>query len=124
LKENDIDAIGFAAGNIFYSEAHWMMAVYYMRIAHNVPKIKEGLHDQVKDYSLMLRVGIVLSVFFPILEGTIWCVEDYSWQENNANYSILSASLLAGSEFGTYMQFLTYGLLISKSIMTIRRESI
>jgi len=74
LRLNNINGIGFSLGNLFFSEAHWVMAVYYMRIAHNVPKQMDGLHDQLKDYSRILCVGVVLSAICPLLDAVDWTI--------------------------------------------------
>jgi hypothetical protein len=41
----------------------------------------DGLNDEIKDYTRMLKVGIVLTAISPILEGVTWCFTDYYWKK-------------------------------------------
>lgn len=57
---------------LFWSEAHWLLAVYYMKIAHNMPKRMQGLFDEVKDYKCMQKIVSYLLIICPVLALVAW----------------------------------------------------
>jgi hypothetical protein len=69
-----------AIGDLLFGEAHWLLAWYYMKLAKNHPKKIARQQSQIKDYRLVLWIGVVCNALFPLLEIGIytWRTFDYS----------------------------------------------
>lgn len=52
--------------------AHWLLAFTYFKLAKNYPRIIAGTIVMVKDYTLLLWGGIVISTVLPLLEIAAW----------------------------------------------------
>jgi hypothetical protein len=56
-------------GDTLSGVAYWILAVYYLKISTNIPKIIAELHDQIKSYRCILWIGIIFNIIFPVSEG-------------------------------------------------------
>ena len=52
-----------------------------MKIAHNMPKVIDGLQDQVKDFKHTLRVGAAVLTICPILALVAWIDENAEYEK-------------------------------------------
>lgn len=65
---NYVQVISQSVGDLLFCEAHWIMAVYYKKIANNIPRVIEK-HKAPKEYKYFFRVGAIFNAVFPIGEG-------------------------------------------------------
>lgn len=66
---SNVAAIGEAIGDMSSSLAYWQLAIYYLKIARNTPRIIAGHFDQVESFKTIFWVGIVLNTIFPLMEA-------------------------------------------------------
>lgn len=61
-----------SVGDLFYCWGHWIIAVYYKKIANNMPRVILTSRDElvpVKKYKTFLWVGLACNAVGPIGEG-------------------------------------------------------
>lgn len=63
-----VQALFQAIGDLFFCESHWIIAVYYKKIANNIPRVIEK-HKAPKEYKYFFWIGFIINAIFPIGEG-------------------------------------------------------
>lgn len=62
-----ISAGGMTIANFCFNESHWLLAMFYFKMAMNMPRIiKRNENDPVQSYSVLHNVGLVLNGIFPL----------------------------------------------------------
>lgn len=104
-------------GDLLFGEAHWVLAIYYLKIATNMPLIIDGQEDQVKDFKVLMWVGILCNAIFPIGEGITYNIQmlapDYG--------GLLNSIFVQITQFFTYVSWIVSGCIVIWSIWRIKR---
>ena len=66
-----ITGIGFAIGDLLFSVSHWMIAVFYLKMAKNMPRVNEQV-EAPKPYTLLKWAGIAINTILPLCELATW----------------------------------------------------
>lgn len=115
----DVAAVGEAIGDILSSEAHWILAVYYLKIAQNMPKIIAGQFDQVKTYKAIFWIGVVLNMLFPLMEAVGYFMADFEdWVNATGKSDGFWIVNIAASGHG--ILWMSSGFVLVWSIFSIR----
>jgi hypothetical protein len=73
-----ISGVGLTVLNLCFNEAHWILAVFYFKMAKNMPRVlANNPADPVKPYTALNRIGIVLNAFFPLAQGISFVLACY-----------------------------------------------
>lgn len=62
-------SIGQSIGDLCFSEAQWMLAFFFFKIARNMPRVING--EEMQDYKCVKWTGIFFNAIFPLAEGGI-----------------------------------------------------
>ena len=54
-------------GDLCFNIAHWILAMFYLRIAKNMPRVSRG--ERTKRYNKAFWAGLAFNAFGPILEA-------------------------------------------------------
>ena len=50
-----------------FGEAHWLLAMFYLKLAKNMPRLLANEFDKLKSYKVLLWIGVILNALFPAL---------------------------------------------------------
>ena len=95
LEWQCVAGLGNSLGDLLFSEAHWLLAFFYYKMARNMPRVVQG-GERLETYKALLWIGIVLNAVFPIMEGTSWILFDVKLVKGTPLwwlYKLLNASL-------------------------------
>ena len=118
LEQNDFAGFGASVGNLCLGEAHWILAVFYFKLAHNMPLVIAGQSDQVRGYKTMLWIGAIPSGIFPVLSGIFWAIGNKQYRAKGED-SIAMSILLQCSTFFSGLMMLITSLIMIFSILKI-----
>ena len=123
FKWDCISGGGMTLANLCFNESHWMLAVFYFKMAQNMPRvIANNPADPLRSYSVLSWIGLVLNAVFPVALGVSFmlvCYYKYNtgdkqWADELASYTatgtycgqIISGCLLVWSVFrvSSYMR--------------------
>jgi len=67
---------GYAFGDLFNDESHWILAFYFMQIAKTMPKLNSqpgntGVQP-ITSNKWVFWLGVVLNALFPVVEAADW----------------------------------------------------
>jgi hypothetical protein len=88
-----VGSIGGGLGDSCFGVGNWLLAVYYLNISTNMPRIikkSRGQRSKINDYNPLRRRGVIANAVIPILEGVFMAwynfklnithePEPYSW---------------------------------------------
>ena len=100
-----------------FGEVHWYLAIFYLRIAKNTPRVINGQADQVKSYKRILIVGAVFNALFPCLELVTWITGNIRNKNGNGGTSWLGYDI---AMFGLSTAWVVSGCVLIWSIVATR----
>lgn len=79
--------ISISTGDLCFNIAHWILAMFYLRLAKNMPRVY--YNEIPKPYNTVFWTGMVYSVFGPILEIVcgMWFYTMFIHREYDPNYT-------------------------------------
>jgi len=119
-EQNDLAAFGTMIFYLFSNEAHWVLAVYYMKIARNTPKIIEGRFDQVKDYKRTIKIGAAIISIFPIVQGSVWMIQNKQYSANQQQ-AIWTVVLYQLAVLGVFVSVTVICIYLIKALRQIKQ---
>ena len=64
---NFVGVISMCLGDLCFNVAHWILAMFYLRIAKNMPRVYR--YEEPKPYSVVFKIGMTFNVLGPICEA-------------------------------------------------------
>ena len=101
-------------GDLLFGEAHWLLAWYYMKLSQSHPRMIARQETQVKDYRLVLWIGVVCNALFPLLEIGV-----YTWR-TIASYSTLTSIVYLVTKTLTQLSWVVSGSILIWAVFNIR----
>ena len=78
-----------------FCQSHWILAVFYFKIAKNMPAVIERGKKAAKDYKTLYRIGLAANTILPILACVTWIGLAYSYYvKDNIQKAIRYATAL------------------------------
>jgi hypothetical protein len=94
LEQQSTDTFRYIAavlapiGDLLFGEVHWYLAIFYLKIATNTPKVIDGCYEKLKSYKGVFIVGVVWNAVWPCAELYTWVASISDAKELNWGYSI------------------------------------
>lgn len=90
-----VGIINISMGDLCFNVAHWILAMFYLRLAKNMPRVYYSEHP--KPYNTVLWTGLVFNVFGPIVElfSGMWWYTMLVHDENSKIFKIVSITVTA-----------------------------
>jgi uncharacterized protein YacL len=96
-----------------FTEAHWLFAFYYMRIAKNMPKVIEQSDEPQKDYKTVFWIGAAVNAVMSLSEFS-----SFLW-DNYYNDSRLLQVVVVAANSGTWLCEIASGCVLVWSVSRI-----
>ena len=110
-----IIAVSHPLGNLCFGVAHWILAIFYYRIAKNMPRVLDGNENEVQSYQTAFWVGLVFNLIFPIVESVTWV-----YQANAESYHRWDYWTYFGAFNGDIVCWIVSGFVLICSIKSIK----